>query len=123
MKLDVLIVDDSNTMRKIMASIFEELGHRVIAEANNGRKAVEMYKEFSPDLVTMDIQMPDINGVDAIKRIRNIDKKAKIIMITAQGQKETVLEAIKSGAKDYVLKPITKEKIKESLKKISAKKE
>lgn len=123
MKLDVLIVDDSNTMRKIMASIFEELGHRVIAEANNGRKAVEMYREFSPDLVTMDIQMPDINGVDAVKRIKNIDKKAKIIMITAQGQKETVLEAIKSGAKDYVLKPITKEKIKESLKKIAAKKE
>jgi len=118
MNLKILIADDSKTIRKIMKLQLEEMGHKVIAEASNGSEAVEMYFKYSPDLITMDMQMPDVNGLEAVKTIKKIDKKVKIIMITAHGQKDLVMGSIKQGVSDYLLKPITAEKLEDSIKKI-----
>ena len=118
MKLNILIVDDSNVVRTIMRSVFEKLGHNIVAEANNGKEAIELFFEHSPDLITMDIAMPGMNGVDAIEKIKKVNKKVKVIMITAHGQKDLVVDAIKKGASNYILKPITAEKIKGSIKKL-----
>ena len=118
MSLKILIADDSKTIRKIMRLQLEEMGHEVIAEANNGHEAVEMYFKHSPDLITMDMQMPDMNGLEAVTTIKKVDKKVKIIMITAHGQKDLVMGSIKQGVSDYVLKPITTEKLEASIKKI-----
>ena len=118
MKLKVLIADDSKTIRKIMKLQLEELGHEVIAEACNGSEAIEKYSKYSPDLITMDIQMPDMNGVEAVTKIKKTDKKVKIIMITAHGQKDLVEGTIKKGVNDYILKPITADKLSESIQKI-----
>ena len=118
MSLKILIADDSKTIRKIMRLQLEEMGHEVIAEANNGHEAVEMYFKHSPDLITMDMQMPDMNGLEAVTTIKKVDKKVKIIMITAHGQKDLVMGSIKQGVSDYVLKPITTEKLESSIKKI-----
>ena len=120
MKLKILIADDSKTIRKIMRIQLEEMGHEVVAEANNGHEAIEMYFEHSPDLITMDMHMPDMNGLEAVTKIKKIDKKVKIIMITAHGQKDLVMGSIKQGVSDYVLKPITTEKLEASIKKIFA---
>lgn len=118
MSLNILIVDDSKTIRKIMKTQFEELGHQVIAEAGNGNEAIELFFKHSPDLITMDIQMPDMNGLEAITKIKKVNKKAKVIMITAHGQKDLVTGTIAKGANDYILKPITKDKLETSIKKI-----
>jgi two-component system chemotaxis response regulator CheY len=118
MKLKILIADDSKTIRKIMRIQLEEMGHSVIAEANNGHEAIEMYFQHSPDLITMDLQMPNMNGMEAVDKIKKVDKKVKIIMITAHGQKDLVLGSIKKGVNDYILKPITAEKLEESIKKL-----
>ena len=118
MKLNVLIVDDSKTVRKIMRAILEELGHNVIDEASNGNGAIELFFKHSPDLITMDIEMPGMSGIDAIAKIKKINKKIKVIMITAHGQKDIVTSSIGKGANDYILKPITKEKLEASIKKL-----
>ena len=118
MGLKILIADDSKTIRKIMRLQLEEMGHTIVAEANNGHEAIEMYFKHSPDLITMDMQMPDMNGLEAVTKIKKIDKKVKIIMITAHGQKDLVVGSIKQGVSDYLLKPITAEKLEESIKKI-----
>ena len=118
MKLKILIADDSKTIRKIMKLQLEDMGHEIIAEASNGNEAIEMYFKYSPDLITMDMQMPDMNGLEAIVKIKKVDKAVKIIMITAHGQKDLVMGAIKKGVSDYILKPITAEKLEESIKKI-----
>jgi len=117
MGLKILIADDSKTIRKIMKLQLEDMGHKVIAEAENGNEAVELYFKHSPDLITMDMQMPDMNGLEAVKTIKKVDKKVKIIMITAHGQKDLVMGSIKQGVSDYVLKPITTEKLEASIKK------
>ena len=118
MRLRILIVDDSKTIRKIMRIQLEELGHYIVDEAGNGKEAIDLYVKHSPDLLTMDIQMPDMNGLEAIRKIKQIDKNTKVIMITAHGHKELVVDTIRKGADNYILKPITKDKIKESIKKI-----
>ena len=118
MGLKILIADDSKTIRKIMRLQLEEMGHKVVAEAANGHEAIEMYFEHSPELITMDIQMPDMNGMEAVEKIKKVDKKVKIIMITAHGQKDLVMGSIKKGVNDYILKPITAEKLEASIKKI-----
>lgn len=117
--LKVLIVDDSLAIRIKMKNFLEKLGHTVIGEAKDGNEAIQSYKELLPDLVTMDISMPGINGVEALKEIiKQTDANANIIMITANGQDGIVKDALLSGAKGYILKPISEEKLKDSIGKI-----
>jgi two-component system chemotaxis response regulator CheY len=116
--LNVLVVDDSMIIRKTLQKKLEDMGHKVIASAASGKEAVEMYKKHNPDLVTMDITMPEMSGIEALKLIKDEFKDANIIMVTSHGEEKLVMDAISSGAKGYVLKPITEDKIKASLSKI-----
>ncbi|WP_366927953.1 response regulator [Clostridium sp.] len=102
----ILIVDDSTVMRKNLKSIFAGSGHEVVGEAADGKQAVLLYSELKPDLVTMDITMPKMTGVEVVKQIINKDSSAKIIMVSALNQKQMVFEALKNGAKHYIIKPI-----------------
>lgn len=107
----ILIVEDSFVMRKNLRDILVKAGHRVVGEASNGKQAVISYKEINPDLVTMDITMPIMDGIKACKLITDDDPQAKIIMISALDQKRKVFEALNNGAKHYIFKPITREKV------------
>lgn len=101
----ILVVDDAMFMRGVLRSILEENGHTVIEEAENGMEAIQKYVELKPDLVTMDITMPDMTGLEAVKAIRQIDGNARIIMCSAMGQNAMVMEAMKNGALDFIIKP------------------
>ncbi|MEW9702932.1 response regulator [Paenibacillus sp. SI8] len=114
----VLVVDDAVFMRAMIKDIILSMGHEIAGEASNGHEAVRLYALVHPDLVTMDITMPDMDGVTAVREIRKIDSKAKIIMCSALGQKAMVLEAITSGAKDFIVKPIQKERVMEAIDKV-----
>jgi two-component system chemotaxis response regulator CheY len=116
--LNVLIVDDSMIIRKTLQQKFEEMGHTVVATAENGIEAVKMYEKFNPDLVTMDITMPTMNGIEALSKIRSKYSDANVIMVTSHGEEKLVMDAISNGAKGYILKPITDEKIEANLQKI-----
>lgn len=107
----ILIVDDSIIMRKNLEFILKNSNHEIVGQATNGKQAVELYKECKPDLVTMDISMPFMSGTDAVSEIILIDPSAKIIMISAINQKQLVFEAIKKGAKHYIVKPIDAENV------------
>lgn len=107
----ILIVDDSILMRRNLRSLLTEAGHEVVAEASNGMEAYKEYDKHRPDLVTMDITMPVMSGIDSLKRILATYPGANVIMISALDQRNMVFEAIQSGAKHYILKPITMEKI------------
>ncbi|TCL63763.1 two-component system chemotaxis response regulator CheY [Hydrogenispora ethanolica] len=115
----VLVVDDALISRKFLGRILAEGGHEVVGEASNGREAVRIYPELLPDIVTMDITMPDMNGIQALKEIRKIDPKAKVVMCTAMGQKYLILEAIQAGAVDFLVKPFEKEVVLEAFRKLS----
>ncbi|ADL12844.1 response regulator [Acetohalobium arabaticum] len=114
----ILIVDDAQFMRTMLSQLIEENGYEVLGEAENGQEAVEMYKEVNPDLVTMDITMPDMDGIEATEAILEIDPDAKIVMCSAMGQKPMVVDALEAGAKDFIVKPIQPEKVKDTLKSI-----
>lgn len=114
----VLIVDDAAFMRMMIKDILVNNGYEVIGEANNGLKAVELYKKERPDLVTMDITMPDMDGISAVKEIKKIDASAKIIMCSAMGQQSMVMDAIRAGAKDFIVKPFQPDRVLEALKKV-----
>ncbi|GAA0746584.1 response regulator [Clostridium oceanicum] len=114
----VLIVDDAAFMRMMIKDILEKNGFEVVGEANNGLKAVELYKKESPDVVTMDITMPDMDGIEAVKAIREFDPGAKIIMCSAMGQQTMVMDAIKAGAKDFIVKPFQPDRVMEAVKKV-----
>lgn len=117
--LKVLIVDDSLAIRIKMKNFLEKLGHSVIGQAKDGNEAIKQYQELLPDLVTMDISMPGMNGVDALKEImQQTNHNANIIMITANGQDGIVKDSLLSGAKGYILKPISEEKLQDSIGKI-----
>ncbi len=118
MKPKVLVVDDAIFMRKMIAEILVENGMNVIGEADNGSTAVERYKELKPDLVTMDIIMPEMNGIDAVRQIVAIDSQAKIVMCSALGQQALVQEAITAGAKDFLIKPFNPSRVVEVVNKI-----
>lgn len=107
----ILIVDDSIVMRKNLTAILEQAGHTIVGEASNGRQAVMQYLELQPDIVTMDISMPIMSGVEAVKKIIEQDDNAKIIMISAVNQKKMVFNAINNGAKHYIVKPIDEKKV------------
>lgn len=104
---NILIVDDSRTSRRILTNILQENGHTVLGEACNGEEAVELYGKLTPEIVTMDITMPIMDGVAALRNIRKKDSNAKVIMITAAGQKEKVADALKLGASDFITKPFS----------------
>jgi two-component system chemotaxis response regulator CheY len=115
---NVLVVDDASFMRKRMISVLEELGHSVAGEAENGKEAIGMYVKLKPDLVLLDITMPEVSGKDALKQIIKIDKNAKIVMCSALGSEQVIAECIVAGAKAYIVKPYNKEKVDETIKKI-----
>lgn len=108
----VLIVDDALFMRVAVGNMFKEWGFEVVAEASNGREAVELYKEHQPDLVTMDITMPVMSGLEAVKEIIPQFPDANIIMVTALGQQRIIVEAIEEGAKDFITKPFEPNQLK-----------
>ncbi|GAA0724382.1 response regulator [Clostridium malenominatum] len=114
----VLIVDDAAFMRMMIKDILEKNGYEVIGEANNGIKAVELYKKERPDVVTMDITMPDMDGIQAVKEIKAMDPSAKIVMCSAMGQQTMVMDAIKAGAKDFIVKPFQADRVLEAIKKV-----
>jgi len=114
----VLIVDDSSFMRRLLKRIVTKNGYEVIGEANNGRLGVEMYKELRPDLVTMDLVMEEMSGLDALKLILEIDPDANVIMVSSMGQDVIVRDAIISGAKNFLLKPYDEKTIVEAINKI-----
>lgn len=108
---NIMTCDDAAFMRMQIKKLVEEGGHRVIAEASNGEECVEIYQMTHPDLVLMDITMPDMDGIEATKRIMAIDPNAKIVMVSAVGITPKVVESIESGAKDFIVKPFTAERI------------
>ncbi len=116
--LNVLIVDDSMIIRRNISKMLTQMGLSVVAEAKTGLEAIELYKKHNPDFVTMDITMPEMTGVEALKEIKKDFKDAIIIMVTSHGQEELVMDSITSGAKGYILKPITIDKLEESIKKV-----
>lgn len=115
----VLIVDDAIFMRMKLKDILEKNGFEVVGEAQNGVEAIEKYKTESPDLVTMDITMPEMDGVTALKEIKKVDGDAKVIMCSAMGQQSMVMDAIKSGALDFIVKPFDTDRVVKALQKIS----
>ncbi|APC49180.1 response regulator [Virgibacillus halodenitrificans] len=114
----ILITDDAAFMRMQLKDILTKLGHEVIGEAENGQVAIEKFQELQPELVTMDITMPEMNGVEAVKEIKKINPNAKVIMCSAMGQQGMVVEAIQAGAKDFIVKPFTPERIGEAVNKV-----
>lgn len=115
----ILIVDDAAFMRMMIKDILEKNGFQIVGEANNGLKAVELYKKERPDVVTMDITMPDMDGIEAVKEIKAFDPAAKIIMCSAMGQQTMVMDAIKAGARDFIVKPFQPDRVLEAIKKIT----
>ena len=107
----ILIVDDSLFMRQMLKNIIPKDHFEVVGEASNGKEAIMKFKELEPDLVTMDITMPDMDGITAVKEIKRLDSDAKVIMCSAMGQKPMIKEALEAGAFDFVVKPFDKEKV------------
>ncbi len=114
----ILIVDDAAFMRMMIKNILIKEGYEVVGEAENGAQAVEKYKELSPDLVTMDITMPEMDGISAVKEIMKINKGAKVVMCSAMGQQAMVIDAIQAGAKDFIVKPFQPDRVIEAISKV-----
>lgn len=109
----ILITDDTAFMRMFLKSTLVKLGHEVVGEANHGAEALSLYQSLKPDLVTMDITMPVMDGITAIKELKKIDGDVKIVMCSAIGQQDMVLEAISLGALDFIIKPFTEDRVRE----------
>ncbi|QTM99423.1 MULTISPECIES: response regulator [Sediminibacillus] len=114
----VLIVDDAAFMRMMIKDILSKNGFEVVGEAPDGAQAVEKYKELTPDLVTMDITMPEMDGIAALKEIKQINSDAKVIMCSAMGQQAMVIDAIQAGAKDFIVKPFQADRVIEAIQKV-----
>ena len=115
---NILICEDAAFMRMMIKDILTKNGYNVAGEAENGAKAVEKYAELKPDLVLMDITMPEMDGIEALKKIKASDPSASVIMCSAMGQQAMVIEAIQAGAKDYIVKPFQAERVLEAVKKV-----
>jgi len=113
----ILIVDDAAFMRMMIKDILTKNGYEVVAEASDGAQAVEKYQELRPDLVTMDITMPEVDGISALKQIKQMDPNAKVIMCSAMGQQAMVIDAIQAGAKDFIVKPFQADRVIEAIQK------
>ena len=118
MAKNILICDDAAFMRMMIKDILTKNGYNVAGEAENGIKAVEKYKEVSPDLVLMDITMPEMDGIQALKESKKQDAGGKVIMCSAMGQQAMVIESIQAGAKDFIVKPFQAERVIEAVKKV-----
>jgi len=118
MSKKVLIVDDAAFMRMMIKDILSKNGYEVVGEAENGARAIEKYKDLAPELVIMDITMPEMDGIQAVKEIRKTSPEAKIIMCSAMGQQAMVIESIQAGAKDFIVKPFQAERVLEAVKKV-----
>ncbi|WP_128894231.1 response regulator [Longirhabdus pacifica] len=116
-KKKILIVDDAAFMRMMIKDILENNGYDVVGEANDGTQAVEKFKDLRPDLITLDITMPDMDGIAALKEIKSIDPEAKVIMCSAMGQQAMVVDAIQAGAKDFIVKPFQADRVLEAINK------
>lgn len=113
----ILIVDDAAFMRMMIRDILTKNGYEVVGEAQDGAQAVEKYRELKPDLITMDITMPEMDGITALKEIKKQDSNAKVIMCSAMGQQAMVIDAIQAGAKDFIVKPFQADRVIEAIKK------
>jgi two-component system chemotaxis response regulator CheY len=114
----VLVCDDAIFMRTMVGDILTQAGFEIIGEAETGVQAVEKYQQLKPDLVTMDIVMPDMGGIDAVREICKLDPQAKILMCSAMGQQALVVEAIQAGAKDFVVKPFQPSRVLEAVQRV-----
>lgn len=117
----ILIVDDAAFMRMMIKDIVSKNGYEVVGEAQNGVEALEMYMQFKPDIVTMDITMPEKDGISAVKDIMAMDSAAKVIMCSAMGQQSLVMDAIKAGARDFLVKPFKPDRVIQALDKVLSK--
>ena len=118
MAKNILICDDAAFMRMMIKDILTKNGYNIVGEAENGAKAVEKYAELKPDLVLMDITMPEMDGIEALKKIKAADANASIIMCSAMGQQAMVIESIQSGAKDFIVKPFQADRVLEAVQKV-----
>ena len=114
----ILIVDDAAFMRMMIKDILTKNGYDVVGEAENGARAIEKYKELVPDLIIMDITMPEVDGIQAVKEIKKLNAECKIIMCSAMGQQAMVIESIQAGARDFIVKPFQAERVIEAVKKV-----
>jgi two-component system chemotaxis response regulator CheY len=120
MALRIMVVDDALFMRNMLKDIFVRAGYDVVAEAENGEAALELYQETKPDLVTMDIVMPKKSGIEALQEIMASDPHACVVMVSALGQDSLVLESVESGAKDFIVKPFKEDNVLAIIKRITA---
>lgn len=111
MATKIMVVDDAAFMRMSLKKILEAAFYEVVAEAETGKDAIEKYEKYHPDMVLMDITMPDMDGITAVQEIMKLDRNAKIIMCSAMGQQTKVVDAITAGAKDFIVKPIQEERV------------
>ncbi|MGM9924361.1 MAG: response regulator [Bacillus sp. (in: firmicutes)] len=114
----ILIVDDAKFMRAILSGILVKANHEIVGEGEDGQQAVELYKKHQPDLVTMDITMPIMSGLEAVKKIKQEFPDAKIIMCSAMGKQKMVMEAIEAGAKDFIIKPFDEIRVNDAIARI-----
>jgi len=114
----ILIVDDAKFMRITLTTILTKANHVVVGEGENGKEAVRLFRELDPDIVTMDITMPEMSGLDAVKEIRKEFPDAKIIMCSAMGQQKMVVEAIEAGAKDFIVKPFDENRVVDAINRV-----
>ncbi|EDL63213.1 two-component response regulator [Bacillus sp. SG-1] len=114
----VLIVDDAKFMRMALGNMLQNSEHQVIGEAETGFQAIEQYRNLQPDIVTMDITMPEMTGIEAVRQIIKEYPEAKIIMCTAMGQQKLVVEAIEAGAKDFIVKPFDESRVVEAINRV-----
>lgn len=117
MSKKILIVDDAAFMRMMIKDILTKNGYEIVGEAQDGKEAIEKYEELNPDLVTMDITMPEMDGITALKEIKKIDPDAVVIMCSAMGQQAMVIDAIQAGAKDFIVKPFQADRVLEAIQK------
>lgn len=117
MSKKILVVDDAAFMRMMIKDILTKNGFEVVAEAADGMQALEKYKELQPDLVTMDITMPEMDGITSLKEIKKVNPNAKVIMCSAMGQQAMVIDAIQAGAKDFIVKPFQADRVIEAISK------
>lgn len=115
----ILIVDDASFMRLSLRTMLEKNGYQVVGEAENGNEAIKLYAELKPDIVTMDITMPELDGIQALKAIMQFDRTAKVVIISAMGQEAKVREAVICGAKTFIVKPFKEEQLIQTLDKIA----
>ncbi len=116
----VLVCDDAVFMRTMVSDILSQAGFTVVGEAENGKQAVEKYQQLKPDLVTMDIIMPEMGGIEAVKKITQMDPGARILMCSAMGQQALVQEALQAGARDFVVKPFQPSRVLEAVQRVLA---